>query len=376
VKIHGKNLLAVLVLAGIAAFSLVPITTSKADACTVSDTLVNSCRPWFGATVGGYPQTASDLASQFAYGEQRLNNPSVLTDPTSPTTVTNKYDVIHRYHSPTQTSFNANETSYYNRDNTYLFINWKPDTTWANAAGGNATIDARIDQMADSIKALGDKNIFFAVFHEPENDVSSGNCTTNGGTAAAGSPTDYVNMWHNVRARFDAKGVTNIVWAMNYMGYQAWNCLVPLLWPGNDYVDWVTYDPYGGGSHTDTLFDESVSPFYNYLTQNSDPTHDYLSKPWGLTEHGAWANGGTTQAGATDYWNQAKTALINNTYPRLKMYLTFDTSVNGTSEVGLDFNRQPNTTEQTAYNTFAANLLNTTATLPAPAQPVGPGLAR
>jgi hypothetical protein len=363
-----------------AAFLLVSATTfatlfhaatsdAAGDNCTISATLVNSCRPLFGATVGGYTQTASDNASQYAYGEQRLNNPNVLTDPSSPTTVTNQYDVIHRYHSPTQTSFDANETSYYNRDNTYLYINWKPDTIWTNADGDNTTVNDHIDQMADSIKGLGDKKIFLTVFHEPENDVSSGNCTTNGGSAAAGSPTDYVNMWHNVRSRFDAKGVTNVVWTMNYMGYQAWNCLVPLLWPGNSYVDWVTYDPYGGGTSSSTLFNDSVSPFYNYLSQNSDSTHDYLSKPWGLAEQGAWANGGTNQAGAIDYWNQAANAITNNTYPNLKMFLTFDTSVNGTSQVGTDFNGQPSTTEQTAYNNFASTVFNTDYTAPAPVLP-------
>lgn len=369
-KVKIKYIAAFLVLASVATFSLTHMSTTRADECTVDDKLVNSCRPWFGATIGGYPQTGSDTTSQYTYGEQRLNNPAVLTDPTSSTTVTNQYDLIHRYHSSTQTSFDANEISYYNRANTYLYINWKPDTTWANAAGGNATVDARIDAMADSIKALGDKKIFLTVFHEPENDVSSGNCTTNGGSAAAGSPTDYVNMWHNVRARFDAKGVTNVVWTMNYMGYQAWNCLVPLLWPGNSYVDWITYDPYGGGSHTSTLFDESVSPFYNYLSQTSDATHDYLSKPWGLAEHGAWANSGTTQAGAIDYWNQAKNAIVNRTYPKLKMFMTFDTSVNGSSQVGMDFSGQPSIDEQTAYNNFATSIFNTTSTPPAPVLPI------
>ena len=51
-------------------------------------------------------------------------------------------------------------------------------------------------------------------------------------------------MWHNVRARFDALGVTNVVWVMNYMGWKDWNCVVKDLWPGNDYVDWVMWDPY------------------------------------------------------------------------------------------------------------------------------------
>ena len=50
-------------------------------------------------------------------------------------------------------------------------------------------------------------------------------------------------MWHNVRHRFDALGVTNVVWVMNYTGYVTGQCLTKDLWPGNDYVDWVMWDP-------------------------------------------------------------------------------------------------------------------------------------
>lgn len=363
----GRHVLAIAVALAVAAVGVYTLTRSHADTlCTADDKLVNSCRAWFGATVGGYPQVTSDNAAQYAYGEKRLNNPNALTDVNAATTITNKYDLIHRYHSPTQTSFDDNEKMYYGRDNTYLYINWKPDTIWKNAAGGNATDNTRIDAMADSIKALGSKKIFLTVFHEPENDVSSGNCTTNASSAASGSPTDYVNMWHNVRSRFDAKGVSNVVWTMNYMSYPTWNCLVPLLWPGNSYVDWLTFDPYGGGNSA-TIFKDSVDPFYNYLTQNSNTDHDYLSKPWGLAEHGAWANGGTTQTSATNYWNQAEQAVKNNLYPKLKMYMTFDTSSNGSSQVGLDFSGQPNIPEQTAYNAFATAVLTTTnVAAPAP----------
>lgn len=362
-----KYLFIAVLAAGITAVALYALRMSNATTCTTDDQLVNTCRAWVGATVGGYPQVASDATSQFNYGEKRLNNPNVLTNPNATTTISRQYDIIHRYHSPTQTSFDTSEVSYYNRGGTYLYINWKPDTIWKNADGSNATVNARIDQMADSIKALGTKKIWLTVFHEPENDVSSGNCTTNGSSASSGSPADYINMWHNVRARFDAKGVSNVVWTMNYMGFANWNCLVPMLWPGNNYVDWITYDPYGGGANSATLFKDSVEPFYNYLTQNSNSTHDYTSKPWGLAEQGAWANGGTSQAAAIDYWNQVATAVKNNTYPKLKMYLAFDTSSNGSSQVGLDFSGQPNVNEQTAYNTFVKTVQDYVPPTPTPA---------
>ena len=33
---------------------------------------------------------------------------------------------------------------------------------------------------------------------------------------------------------------------MNYLGFDGWDCLFPELWPGNDRVDWITWDPYVG----------------------------------------------------------------------------------------------------------------------------------
>ena len=89
-------------------------------------------------------------------------------------------------------------------------------------------------------------------------------------------------MWRNVRARFDALGVENVVWVMNYMGYPTWDCVVEDLWPGNDYVDWVMWNPYP----RNTSWTLRIGHFYDLLTAKSDAEHDFLSKPWGLGEFG------------------------------------------------------------------------------------------
>ena len=129
--------------------------------------------------------------------------------------------------------------------------------------------------------------------------------------------SDYVNMWHNVRARFDALGVTNVVWVMNYMGWKAWNCVVKHMWPGNDYVDWVMWDPYPKTA-TWTAF---VDLFYNYLSANSDAQHDFLSKPWGLAEYGYV---GSSQTAAHAMYDEALRNVRNGVYPRLKAYVVWD----------------------------------------------------
>ena len=71
------------------------------------------------------------------------------------------------------------------------------------ADGGNNTVNAQIDAMAASIKALGSTQIMLTIYHEPEGSISAGgspSCPAMNLTGASGSTADYVNMWHNVRS--------------------------------------------------------------------------------------------------------------------------------------------------------------------------------
>jgi fibronectin type 3 domain-containing protein len=140
-------------------------------------------------------------------------------------------------------------------------------------------------------------------------------------TAASGTSADYRAMWKNVRARFDAAGVTNVVWVMNYMGYEPFRCMTNGLWPGNDLVDWVAFDIYGTATRPN--FTANVGSMYDFLNATSDATHNYASKPYSLAEWGIYQNG-LTQQQTYDYSDMAKTAVETNRFPNLKMYMIFD----------------------------------------------------
>ncbi|MDQ6875239.1 MAG: hypothetical protein M3042_09300 [Actinomycetota bacterium] len=279
--------------------------SAGAGTCTVSDKLVNSCRPWLGASVGKYPNVSTGLRAQVEAHEQRIGR---------------QLDIVHSYHPVGSLPLSPDEQYFINRAGTLGFINWRPAAVWSDAAGGNATVNAQIDQVADSFNAVAPHKVFFTLFHEPENDVSAGNCTTNAAGAIAGSPADYRAMWRNVRSRFDAKGVTNVVWVMDYMNYPAWDCLVGELYPGNDLVDWVMFNAYGTGSQT---WAGKINHFQDLLTSTNSPATDFLSKPWGIVE---WnANASTmTPAQSLAYYDQAKAALDTTAFPRLRAYLVFD----------------------------------------------------
>jgi hypothetical protein len=154
------------------------------------------------------------------------------------------------------------------------------------------------------------------------------------------------------------------------MGFAKWDCLIADLWPGNQYVDWVVFDQYATGTKT---FNTSISRFYNFLSNTSNSAHNYNSKYWGLAEHG-YGNSGSesTQARARQYWVDAKAAIQANTFPKVKMWLVFDTTVNGTQQVGYTFDGQIDIEEQTAFNGFVSAILAKESSEPAPAPAPSP----
>lgn len=321
-----------------------------AATCTVSSNLVNSCHPLLGAQSGGYPGVSGWKATI-------LNHEKLIG---------RKLDIVHNYHRSDQAALNSDEKYFISRSNTTLFLNWKPDAKWKNADGRSASVNARIDSMANSLKSVAPHKVMFTVYHEPENDVSGGASGCNVKyVGSAGTPAEYRAMWANVRKRFDAKGVNNVVWVMNYMGFSNWDCLVPQLWPGNSRVDWVMWDPYS----VKESFNSTVGRFYNYLKSNSNSSHNYASKPWGLAEWQTWQN--TTQPFTYSYYDQAKAAVEKKTFPNLKAYVVFDYA--DVERIAYDSKGKYDATEVKHYKAFAnsAAFKNPTGatTQPAPTTP-------
>ena len=331
----------------------VPLLTSVALAdvsnCIVTATLVNPCRPWLGAVTGNYPQAASTVAAQVAYHEQRIGR---------------QLDIIHTYHSVGSNTLSSTDVAYATRANTILYTNWKPAADWPDGSGSNASVNAGIDQMAASVKALGNHKIMMTLWHEPENDVTSDpNCPNVTFKGSAGTPTDYRAMWQNVESRFKADGVTNVVWAVDYMNYPTWDCLVPDVYPGDSMVDWIMFNGYA----TTNNFVTNVQRFQNLLTADTDATHSFTSKPWGIVE---WGIHGFTEPQQVAYYDQAKAALDAGTLPLIKAYMIFDENDQGSAtgqnlRVGYDDDGTLDPTKQAHYTAFADDpLINGAFTLP------------
>ncbi len=306
-----------------------------ASSCTVSATLVNSCRPWIGAAVFGDPRAASSPISQFSYLESAVGH---------------QLDIFHDYDAAGSLPLSSDEIHYIQRSNTYAYIDWKPASTWTEAGGSNNAVNAGIRAAADNIKAVSPHKIFLSIWSAPENDVASGtSCATRPG--AAGTPADYRAMWQNVESTFRAEGATNVVWVMNYTGASKWDCVVPQLWPGNNLVNWVTFDAFG--TDQQPTWDATVGRMYNVLSADSSPATDFDALPWGVAEFGTCAM--TNERSSDNYYKSAKTALDTNQFPKLKLYMVYD----DTAGAGLgcltdsSIRGTHDTTKQASFNAFA-----------------------
>ena len=303
----------------------------------MSPILVNSCRPLLGAAVSNYAQVASNEKSQTLYHEQRIGR---------------NLDIVRTYYPIGENMLTAYDVYFATQPNTTLDVNWNPTPKWGEITSQNAGID----EMAASIKALGSKKIFLSVWHEPEKYVSPGgdaNCPHVAYKGTSGTVAQYVKMWSYVEARFALDGVKNVIWAMDYMNYAPWQCLVNDLYPGNSLVQWILFNGYADG--TSPNFDAEIGRFYSFLSKNSNASHDYLSKPWGISE---WGIAGYTTAQEETYYTEARTALNDNTFPNIKAYIVFDADSPVTGEsfrVAYNNNGTSDPAKGSYYYAFAAD---------------------
>lgn len=352
----AATLVVLLVAAGLSAYLASRSSPSRPHAsvagCRPNAMLVNPCRPWFGVAANGNPGAADTRLAQFDYAEKLIGR---------------HVDVFRDYHSPLGSGPNGdlplNSTELALASQAYLDVNWWPVKSWSQADGHDPRINREIARAAASIKSIAPRKVFLTIGWEPERDVSSdpGSGCRLSGIGTGGTPAQYIAMWRNVERIFRAHHVNNVVWAMDYgASHGRYDCLVPLLWPGNKLVDWVLYDAYSR-TPRDT-WAKTVGPFYSLLQRDSSPRVDFDAKPWGLGEFSTCTSDPTL---ARDFYLQAKESVQDRAYPRLHMYIAYDDARGPKASPGclsdyLSYG-QPDNAKQQSFNQFVDTVLGRAA---------------
>ncbi len=67
-------------------------------------------------------------------------------------------------------------------------------------------------------------------------------------------------MYRHVVDVLRGRGVANTVFVWNIMGYEGWVDYLDALYPGDQYVDWLAYDPYGKSDNKPTMAEVVNTP--------------------------------------------------------------------------------------------------------------------
>ena len=227
-----------------------------------------------------------------------------------------KFGIVHRYHGWTEQFPDPSEIKWAQSGRT-LYLSWdarvfatNAPTRWSSIADGSQ--DAVIDAQAARIRSLGEP-VFMDFSQEPETEVDDGRY---------GSPADFAAAFRHIVERFRAEGVTNVAWVWSVMGYSGYyRYYTGGLYPGDDVVDWIGWDPYNWYRCHDsawTSFEDKVRTFYDWLSQNG-----HGDKPFMLSEYGTRESDVDPQA-KQRWFVDGLAALKSGAFPNLKALVYFD----------------------------------------------------
>lgn len=261
--------------------------------CSISSTLVPSCGAWFGAHSGS--ESISTLESHIG----------------------RNLDTAYYYHEVNDvfpTSGELSDTS----NGTILDIDWYitgsgSSYTWADVSNG--AVDTQIKRFAASFASLKPRQVMLAFNSEPESGVGT-----------LGTAPEFALAFRHVHQVAVAAGATNIVWVWALGGWKMGSEYGSYenggLYPGDDVVDWITWDPYnwlncqGGTGAAWMTFSQLVSPLYTWLMQNG-----HGNKPFGLAEYGSVED--PANPDAKEQFFEAIPAALQS-FPNLKLLQYFN----------------------------------------------------
>ncbi|GAA3742377.1 hypothetical protein GCM10022402_22580 [Salinactinospora qingdaonensis] len=129
--------------------------------------------------------------------------------------------------------------------------------------------DSSLNSQARAI-AASDQPIFITFDHEADADKRY---------YTRGTPEEFVAAWRHIVDVYRRNDADNAIFVWNVTGYRGNFDRLPRLWPGNDYVDWLSWEAYNmtGCEYHPTWdevhsFERAMAPMYEWV-QTEGPNH-------------------------------------------------------------------------------------------------------
>jgi hypothetical protein len=267
-KIPVPALLAAAVLGATVAACLGPTThsTSPSPRCPLDARLVPRC----GALIGVTPPA-----------------PSLATLESVESRLAHRFELVYSFHDINDVVPSAFDRAVVARGSLlHLTIDSRDYASadrstapWSAVAAGQ--YDAGLTRQAQGIAALG-APVFVTFDHEPDQPARS----------TLGTPTEFVAAWRHVHDLFVNAGADNAVWVWVVTGWAGSFTTALQMWPGNDDVDWISWEAYDrdgcqdGTSGGHRSFAQAALPFLGWIRAHGPAAGIDVSKPMMISEAG------------------------------------------------------------------------------------------
>jgi hypothetical protein len=238
-----------------------------------------------------------------------------------------RFDLVYRFHDLNDSFPNADERALVAQGR-ILHITISPTIfgsnrviTWREISAG--AFDRQLAAQARGIAALH-VPVFVTFDHETDRTDRS----------PRGSPGDFRAAWRHVHDLYVRSGASNAVWVWVVTGYSPFFARAGQMWPGNNYVDWISWEAYNGSGCTNgsvrtnayRSFESVALEFYRWIHRHGAGYGIDVRKPMMISEAGSVVYPGAQ--GRTADWYAAIPSVLAR-YRQIKAVTVWDRPGNG-----------------------------------------------